>query len=97
MKLTKDQVKHVAKLANLPLSKEEKEKYSDQLSKILDYIDKLNEVDTSNVEPTFNVTGLSNVLREDEPSPSLTQEDALENASKKKEGFFETKGVFENE
>lgn len=97
MKLTKDLVKHVAKLANLPLSKEEEEKYSDQLSKILDYVDKLNEVDTTNIEPTFNVSGLSNVMRQDETSPSLSQEEALSNVSKKKEGFFETKGVFKNE
>lgn len=95
MKLTKDQVKHVAKLANLPLSEAEESKYSDQLSKILDYIDKLNEVDTKDVEPTFNVTGLSNVMREDEPNPSLRQDEALANATKQKAGMFETKGVFE--
>lgn len=97
MKLTLDQVKKVAKLANLPLSSEEEEKYSDQLSKILDYIDQLNQVDTSNTESTFNVTGLNNVMAEDETIPSLSQEDALLNAPKKKDGMFETKGVFENE
>lgn len=97
MKLTLDQVKKVAKLANLPLSNEEEEKYADQLSNILDYIEQLNKVDTSNVEPTFNVTGQSNVMREDETSICLSQEEALLNAPKKKNGMFETKGVFEEE
>lgn len=85
----------VAKLANLPLSKEEEEKYSDQLSKILDYVEKLNRADTSKVEPTFNVTGKENVIAEDESVSSLSQDEALANASKQKEGMFETKGVFE--
>ena len=97
MKLTKDQVKHVAKLANLPLSEDEEEKYSQQLSKILEYVDQLNKVDTSGVEPTFNVSGQENVMRKDETEPSLSQEDVLSNASKKQNGFFVTKGVFNNE
>ena len=80
-------VKHVARLANLPLSSDEEEKYSQQLSEILEYVDQLNEVDTSSVEPTYNVTGLNNV----------TREDALSNVSQKKNGFFVTKGVFDNE
>lgn len=95
MKLSKNQVKHVAKLANLPISDEELEKYSQQLSKILDYIDLLNKVDTKNLEPLFNVTGLENILREDEISEGLTQEEALQNASSSKDGYFTTKGVFE--
>lgn len=74
----------VAKLANLPLSKEEEEKYSKQLSKILDYMEKLNQVDTSDVDATFNVTGLSNVMREDE----------TESCEVIKKGFYKTKGVF---
>lgn len=95
MKLTKDQVKKVAKLANLPLTYEEEEKYSEQLSNILDYFEQLNKVDTSKVEPTFNVTGQSNVMREDIPAPSLSQEEALSNVSQKKNGMFVAKGVFE--
>jgi len=88
MSLTRDQVKHVAKLANLPLTSEEKEKYSKQLSKILEYIDQLNQVDTSNVEPTFNVSGQSNVMREDSIDVCLSQEETLANAPKKEKGFF---------
>lgn len=102
MKLTLEQVKKVAKLANLPLTAEEEEKYAEQLSKILDYFEQLNQVDTSlgdeptsYVEPTFNVTGLNNVMREDETTASLSQDEALQNASKKENGFFVTKGVFD--
>lgn len=84
-------------MANLPLTPEEEEKYSEQLSQILEYVDQLNQVDTANVESTFNVTGLNNVMAEDETIPSLSQEDALLNAPKKKDGMFETKGIFDNE
>lgn len=97
MKLTKDQVKHVAKLANLPLTNEEEDRYSGQLSNILEYIDQLNEVDTSNIEPTFNVSGKSSVTSKDTTTPSLLQEDALANASSKKDGFFVTEGVFKKD
>ena len=95
--LTTEQVKKVAKLANLPLNKDEEEKYSQQLSKILDYVEQLNSVDTSEVEPTFNVSGQSNILREDTTTLCLSQEEALLNAPKKKNNMFETKGVFEEE
>lgn len=96
LKLTKDQVKHVAKLANLTLSPEEEEKYSEQLSKILEYIDQLNKVDTKGVEPTFNVSGQNTIDREDSTESCLTQDEALSNAPKKEKGFFVTKGVFDN-
>lgn len=95
-------VKKVAKLANLPLTSDEESKYSEQLSKILDYIDQLNSVDTSDVEPTYNMSGLSNVMRSDAVGECLSQEDTLSNAPKKKDGlpagrqgFIATKGVFE--
>lgn len=87
MKLTKDQVKHVAKLANLPLTSEEEGKYAEQLSKILEYIEQLNKVDTSNIEPTFNVSGQENIMAEDKAGECLHW----------KEGLFVTKGVFNNE
>lgn len=95
MKLTKDQVKKVAKLANLPLTEEEDEKYSEQLSNILAYVEQLNQIDTSNIEPTFNVTGLNSVMREDETQASLSQKEALSNAPQIKDGMFVTKGIFE--
>lgn len=66
MKLTKKEVDHIANLARLELTEVELKKYSEQLSKILGYIELLNEVDTTNIEPTAQVTGLNNVLRNDE-------------------------------
>lgn len=97
MKLTTEQVKYVAKLGNLQLTADEEELYAEQLSAILDYIDQLNSVDTKNIEPTFNVTGKSSIWREDVPADSLSQEDALKNGPKVKNGYFVTKGVFESE
>lgn len=88
-------VKKVAKLANLPLTTEEEEKYSKQLFKILEYVEQLNQVDTSNIEPTFNVSSQNTIEREDTTSVSLSQEEALSNVLKKQNGMFETKGVFE--
>ncbi len=96
MKLGLEKIKHVAKLANLPLTDKELELYNEQLSKILDYIDQLEKVDTSKVAPTFNTTGLKNVMSEDKVSKSLTQDQVLSNGSTD-DGFFVTKGVFKNE
>ena len=61
-----DEVMHLAKLSSLSVSKEEAESLQKDLSKIVDYADQLNELDTDNVEPTFQITGLSNVWREDD-------------------------------
>lgn len=97
MGLSKDQVRKVGKLANLSLSDNQVDLYATQLSRILDYIDQLNEVDVSLVKPTYNVSNKTNVTEEDHLSTSFTQEEALSNASSKKNGYFVTKGVFENE
>lgn len=67
MQLTAKQVTHVATLARIGLSKEEIEKFRTQLSGILDYVEMLSEVDTTGIEPTAQVTGLTNVTREDAP------------------------------
>lgn len=78
MKLTKDQVHHVAKLARLGLSESEVEKFQTQLSNILDYVEQLNEVDTEGVSPTAQVTGLANVKRDDVvKKPNLADPDKL--------------------
>ena len=97
MKLTKEQVKYVAKLGNLSLTSDEEDLYAGQLSAILDYVDQLNSVDTNGVEPLFNVTGNCSVWRADVPSESLSQQEATQNAPKAKNGYFVTKGVFEND
>jgi aspartyl-tRNA(Asn)/glutamyl-tRNA(Gln) amidotransferase subunit C len=78
-KITKADIKHVARLAGLTLSKKEIEKFSSQLSAIISYINELEKVNTSNVVPTSQTTGLENKLREDkvEAKDTLSQKDAL--------------------
>lgn len=88
-------VSHVAKLANLPLNDKEKKKFANQLSSILDYVVQLEKVDTKGVEPTSQVTGLENVTRDDNPSPSLSQEEVLENTKSKHNGMFKVSAIFE--
>ncbi len=90
-------VKHIAKLANLTLSEEEEKKFEKQLEETVDYIEGLSEVDTTGIEPTSQVTGLENVTRDDEISPSLSQEDALKNAKSTYNGYFKVKGILNNE
>jgi len=76
--LSDDQVRHVAKLARIKLSDEEVQKFGPQLSKVLDYMDILNEVDTENVAETSQVTGLSNVMEKDEVlRPQSSREELL--------------------
>lgn len=88
-------IEHVAKLANLPLTEEEKKKFKKQLQEILSYIFKLNEVDTEKVEPIGHITGLVNISRPDEAKPSLNQDHVLKNAPKTHNGFFEVDAIFE--
>ena len=86
--ITKDQVEHVAKLARLSLTEEEKELYTEQLSKILDYIDQLNEVNTKGVEPMTQPIPIVNVMREDVVKKEFSREDILKNAPHEEYGFF---------
>lgn len=92
--LTKKQIKHVAKLADLKLTENEVVKFQKQLSEVLAYVAQLDRLDTKGVAPTSQVTGLENVFRKDEPAPSLSQEEALSGAKKKEKGFFKTKAIF---
>lgn len=95
-KLTIDQIEHIAKLSKLELSEEEKELYAGQLSSVLEYVGELSEIDTDNVEPTANVTGLSNVWRDDQIEKSnINHDDIAKNAPEFKDGNFVVPGVFE--
>jgi aspartyl-tRNA(Asn)/glutamyl-tRNA(Gln) amidotransferase subunit C len=76
--IEREQVLHVARLARLRLSDEEVERMSGELSSILDHIEKINELDLDDVAPTSHVVGVENVLRPDEPRPSIPRERALE-------------------
>ena len=87
MKLSEKEIQHIADLARLELSEEEKKIYGKQLSHVLDYIDQLKEVDTAGIEPTAQVTGIENVYREDRVA--VRKEDEVESAlnqSPEKEG-----------
>ena len=81
-------VNYVAHLARLKLSPEEEEKFGAQLSQVLGYVEKLNELDVSKVEPTAHAVPLVNVTRPDEIRPSLSNEEALRNAPAKANGLF---------
>jgi aspartyl-tRNA(Asn)/glutamyl-tRNA(Gln) amidotransferase subunit C len=86
--IDRDQVLHVARLARLELSEEEVERMSHELSGILDHVDKIGELHLDDTEPTSHVVALDNVLRPDEPRPSLPRERALESAPDADEGAF---------
>jgi aspartyl-tRNA(Asn)/glutamyl-tRNA(Gln) amidotransferase subunit C len=88
-------VLHIAKLANLPLKNEEIEKYEKQLSSILEYIKKLQKVNTENVAETSHVTNLENVARDDSTSPSLSQDEAVSSTKNKHSGSFKVKVIVE--
>ncbi len=94
-KLSKSEVEHISKLANLNLTDGESEKFGDQLTKILDFVGKLSNVDTANVSPLSNVTGGKNIFREDKILPSLSQKEALANSSSTHNGYFKVKAVLE--
>jgi aspartyl-tRNA(Asn)/glutamyl-tRNA(Gln) amidotransferase subunit C len=81
-------IKYVAQLARIALTPEEEKTLGSQLGSILGYIEKLNELDVSNVEPTAHAVPLINVTRPDEVGPSLSQEEALKNAPARANGLF---------
>lgn len=88
-------VKDVAKLANLKLTSEEEKKFESQLGDILTYVEQLQKIDTTGIEETAQVTGLSNVTRNDTTSPSLSQEDALSGAKEQHNGFVKVQAILE--
>ncbi len=95
MKISKEEIDHIAILARLSLSEEEKELFGSQLSSILDYMEKLNELDTKDIEPTSHVISLSNVMRDDKPRDSIPREDALMNAPSHTDKFYRVPKIIE--
>ncbi len=93
--LTKEEVEHISKLANLALKDNEKDKFAKQLTEILDFVEKISKVETESVSPLFNVIGKRNVFREDKIKPSLTQEEALKNAESVYQDYFKVKAIFD--
>lgn len=88
MKLSKSEVEHIAKLARLNLTDEDAILYSQQLSDILDYVDKLQAVDTTGVEETSQVTGLTNIMRGDEIKESGISDELISTAPNHDNGFI---------
>jgi aspartyl-tRNA(Asn)/glutamyl-tRNA(Gln) amidotransferase subunit C len=87
-RLSKKEVEHTAWLAHIELSEKEKTLFTEQFNEILDYFKKIDDVDTTGIEPTYHVLDLKNVSRKDKTKPSLTTEEALKNAPKKEKKFL---------
>jgi aspartyl-tRNA(Asn)/glutamyl-tRNA(Gln) amidotransferase subunit C len=95
MPLSLEEVEHIATLARLELTAEEKTRYRQQLSAILDYIRKLQELDTTDIPPTSSVLSGGSPLRADESRPGLSREVLLENAPEVERGQFKIPPIFE--
>lgn len=90
-------VRHVAHLARLKVTDDEVAQFADQLSNILTYVELLNEVDTTNVQPTAHAGAVANAFREDVPVESWSPEQALANAPAKNETYFKVPKVLDQE
>ncbi len=97
MAVNREDVEHIAELARLRFSEEELNNFTGQLNDILAYVDKLNELDTENVEPLSHPVEGNNVFREDEVKPSIDRDEALKNAPEKDEQFFHVPKVIGGE
>lgn len=95
MTLTREEVEHIAKLARLKLSESEKSRYREQLSKILDYAERLRELSTENVSPTFRVLQTQGILRADESHPGLSIQDLFQNAPETESNQFRVPPILE--
>lgn len=95
MTLTLEEVDHIANLARLSLSAEEKAHYREQLSEILDYAARLQVLDTAGIPPTSSVLPVNSVLREDESRPGLSREELLRNAPATESNQFRVPPVLE--
>jgi len=95
MKLSREEVQHIAELARLALGDEERALYQEQLSAILEHFEQLQELDTEAIPPTATVLPLHSVMRADEPEPPFPREDILANAPASEEGCFKVPAVLE--
>jgi aspartyl-tRNA(Asn)/glutamyl-tRNA(Gln) amidotransferase subunit C len=95
MKLSREEVLHISRLARLGLTEEDVDKFQEQLSNILENFDILKQVDTTDVPPTAQSLALQNVMRDDEVTPSLAPEDILANAPRREGDCFRVRAVLE--
>ena len=95
MKISHEEVRHLARLVRLGMTEAEIERFSEQLSNILENFEVLRQVDTTNIAPTSHSIPLQNVLREDRVAPSLPEGEVLANAPRQEEGHFKVRAVLE--
>ena len=95
MPLTPEEVRHNARLARVGLSDDEVYRFQSQLSQILEYFERLQEVDTENVPPTAHTLAMHNVMRDDEPHPSIDKEEVLANAPQREGDHFRVRAILE--
>ena len=95
MKLSLDQLRHVARLSRLALEDDELQVFDEQLNSILEYMEQLNQLDTTDIPPTAQVLDLRNVLRQDAVKQEQTVEDMLENAPERRGDFFGVPRIIE--
>lgn len=95
MRLSRQDVEHVAELAKLDLSEEEKDLYQVQLSAILDYFEMLQKLDTEDISPTASVLELQNVTRADQVRPSLSRDEIIANAPEHEAGQFRVEAILD--
>ena len=93
--ITTEEVKHVAALARLEFNEEDVQQFTHQLARIIDYIGKLNELDTTDVPPTSHVLPIRNVVKPDVAKSSYPRDDVLKGAPSAEEGYFEVPKVIE--
>lgn len=91
---SKEEVQHIAKLARLGLSDKEIKKFQEELSSILDYFEKLKEVDTFDIKPLTHPSEIKNIIRKDEPETATNKDKLLELMPETKDGFLKVKSVF---
>ena len=96
-KVTSEQVEHVANLARLEVSQDEVNEFTQSLEDILNFAGQLDEANTENVEPTFHVLDLQNVLREDKSESGIPQAEALKNAKETEAGQFKVPAIMNEE
>jgi len=96
MSVTKNDVEHIAKLAKLEIKDEEINEFTSQLNQVLEYVDKLNELDTEHVEPLSHPVEGNNVFRKDILKDSIPTEDALKNSASKTEEYFKVPKVIKS-
>jgi aspartyl-tRNA(Asn)/glutamyl-tRNA(Gln) amidotransferase subunit C len=95
MKLTREEVLHIARLARVALKEEEITRMSEQLSKLLDHFEVLQKVDTTDVPPTAQSVNLESVMRGDQIKPSIPTDDVMANAPRREDDYFKVRPVLE--